>query len=678
MFASLRRTFGAIKVTEGPTDIQVIGVPADIMARDISKMWSSKRINQWMFTSLGKNSFSFPKFFAVEVHYMLQQVNDYRNAKSTSRTLLAIIQELEANTWLQRIIQPEIKSRTDPSKLANLNLELFKHQHGFIEAYGELTERYGLNGYMAAADPGTGKTIMTLATAETLDATAVIIVVPKVSIDRVWVKTISEIYKHKQALWVANGTQPYKGERIILGHYEALPKIIEAARHANHGKAVVVLDESHNLNEIKSLRTQLFIQLCQMVNSHDVIWASGTPLKAMGYEVIPFLRSIDPLFTPDVEQRFLKIFGKESGRALDILRNRIGKVSFHVEKGDIRESKTTSVSVNVKLPNGHEYTLDSIRDKMGHYIDERMAYYAANMKKYKADYENGLALYEKVMLPTDKDNYKHYQRAVREISRGYDQVAHKEEAAFVNQFEAKVIIPAIPNRAAKEAFKHAKSVIKYVNLKVMGEALGGIVGKARSQCHVDMVPHIDWTAIANNAEKKVVVFTSYVEVVKAIESELKKRGYESLLVYGDTTSNVAGIVNQFEKDPKVKFLIATYQSLSTAVPLTMADTSVFVNAPFRSHEKEQAEARTDRIGQDSGVKFINTYLDTGKAPNISTRSKDILQWSKEQVEAIMGQSPGISSELNKDFNAGALESYRELGTMFVPAFESMLLELQAA
>jgi SNF2 family DNA or RNA helicase len=665
MFGALRRTFGLIKVTETADQIEVSGVPAEVIQRDISKIWNSSRINTFMFTSVNRNGFKFPKFFAVEIHYMLGQIDEYRYSKTSVRTIRHILQELEENTWLKNIHE-EQPARLNLSRLHDLTINLMPHQNGFLEVYNQLPSKYGLNGYLLSADPGTGKTFMGLAVSHCLEADLTVIVSPKNALERVWGDSIKKVFKHPKGFWMANSGVPYKREPIIVTNYEALPKAVEAGRHAPHSKAAVILDESHNLNEAKSNRTKAFLELCKAVNTHDVLWSSGSPLKAMGYEMVPLLRSIDPLFTQDVEMRFVKIFGKESGRALDILRNRIGKVSFHVSAAEVVANESTTTSVKIQIPNGNDFTLDTIREKMKFYMD--------HFKNYRTDYDNGIREFERVMSPDQKDDFRRYEKAIKEIARGYDPVAHKEIAEFANRFENKVIIPAIQDKNVRDKFRESKSVIKYVKLKVVGEALAQIVGKTRMQCHLEMVKHIDWKGICEKSEKKVLIFTSYVEVLKAIGEELGRLGIGHILVYGDTNSNVAGLIKQFGEDEKIKASVATYMSLSTAVPITMANTTVFTNVPFRSFELKQAKARTDRLGQDSPVHFVFTTLDTGEEPNISTRSHDILEWSERMVAAMLGGEHidgGIAAELNKNYMAGAMEHYQEPGTMFEHVFQDL-------
>ena len=228
----------------------------------------------------------------------------------------------------------------------------------------------------------------------------------------------------------------------------------------------------------------------------------------------------------------------------------------------------------------------------------------------------------------------------------------KDISRYCNTFERTKIIPMLPNDI-KKAFRKAKSVYKYVNLTIMGECLGSILGKARTQCNVDIANNLGTMRliplnygpdlglmtldeILTNAKKKTIMFTSFVEVVTTLKAKLMEDQYRPAVVFGETNKDLPKIVESFDKEDAVNPLVATFQSLSTAVPLTMANTIIMLNIPFRDKDYVQAVARAHRKGQTEDVYVIDVLLDTGDTPNISTRSKDIATEAAQMVAKIMG------------------------------------------
>lgn len=664
-----KRVFDVVFAQENDTQITIRGVRVTPLAQDIMSVWSTNKIEQHMFTKFKSSEISFPKFFAPDFHYMLQAIsNNYKHRRTSKSIINKALTELEENTWLKRLTEP-VDKLLNRAKLNLFKLTPLKHQAEFFDIYEDRVQRYGLTGYLLSAAAGSGKTLSCLMLAEMLEADLVVMVVPKNSVHKVWSRHLNEEYKAPQEHWIVTDGGPYKKERFIITHYEALEKALLEIKASGKSNIVIILDESHNMNETESLRTQLFIDLCRSVKSKHVLWSSGTPIKALGYESIPLLRTIDPLFTADVEERFKKIFGRNAKRALDILRNRMGMISFRVEKSEVVDNKPTTRTIKVKIPNGKEYTLDSVRLEMSTFITQRLKHYKDNFKDFEKIYNQGIYEFKSTLTTKEeKRDFELYQDYIKTIRSGYDPRTMQIEVKYCNLYEQRKIIPVLENPLRNE-FKNARSVVKYPDLKVLGEALGGILGRKRSKCHVDMIPYIDISKIVESASKKTVIFTSYVEVVNAVNDNLKKQNLNPLMVYGDTNKDLSSIVTKFEKNEKANPLIATYQSLSTAVPLIVANTAVFINTPFRDHELTQAKARVDRLGQDTPVEFVFIQLDTGDEPNVSTRSRDIMEWSRQQVENILGKSysddiasivsatESITDEIFTDDNSLTIEYY---------------------
>jgi len=483
----------------------------------------------------------------------------------------------------------------------------------------------------------THNTYTSLALTNMLPLDNIIIVCPKAALIKVWEESIKTLFHQKQTYWISSsGNEPKGNERFYVVHYEALVKMLDYSKKLMNKRVAVILDESHNLNEVTSMRSNNFVELCETVRSKDTVWLSGTPFKAMAIEAIPLLRAIDPLFTKEVEGSFKKIFGKNCNRAVEILNNRLGLVTFKVEKKELKLVPPIFSDIKVKMPNSKNYTISAIRVLMKEFVADRKEYYDSRKKEDERVFYGTLD-YHRGMLRArpDIDMYNLYRQNLVVVIRSGGDYSAKEEIMFCNRYEATKILPSLP-QDKKAAFRDVKSIVKYVNLKIQGEALGRVFGAMRTQCHVDMVNYIDFKSICESTVKKTVVFTSFVQVVEKAQKFLTEAGMSPLVVYGKTNVNLASIVSSFEKEEILNPLIATYKSLSTAVPLVMADTMVLVDSPFRDYIRDQSISRIHRIGSTTQVYVYSCSLDTGEEMNISTRSLEILSTCQQFVEDLIG------------------------------------------
>lgn len=644
----LRRVTGFSDVMEKDGEIIISGISAENLARDMRTIWTTSKVAGAMFTKVTWTNIRIPSFFGLELHYILTKLLSFRKLNTSKRIIKNIIDGLETNTWIANI-ERKVEPWLDRNAFKNAFIfkDLLPHQHRFLDRYEEIKPKYGLNGMLLAAAAGSGKSITGCALALAVHADIVIIICPKNSVKRVWMKTLNEEFKVPQNPYVAEidgDIQPKKRWHIF--HYETLDRALQLAKTVTGKNVVIILDESHNFNDSKSLRTDRFLQLCKVSGAKNIVWASGTPVKAIGFETIPLLKSIDPLFDQRAEEGFRKMYGRDAKRTLDILSYRLGLVTYHVAKDEVMDDKPIIKSVKVQMPHGDKYTLTNLSKLMDAFIKERTEFYQKNKTQYIKNYNHCVELYQKTIKTEEQRNeFMIYKQTVAWlVKNGFDSRTDGAKAVLTNKFEKEKINPILTPEL-KKIFKDAKSVVKYVDLKIRGECLGRILTRERVQCHVDMLKHINFKELINSVDKKTIVFTSYVKVVDACGELLSKSGFKPLKVYGETNNELANIVQKFDKDATINPLIATFMSLSTAVPLTMANGIIFLNSPWRSYERDQAIARAHRIGQDKPVTVYEIVLDTGKQANISSRSLDIMEWSKEQVDKIMGFQGDVNVSL---------------------------------
>jgi superfamily II DNA or RNA helicase len=658
MFGSVRAMLGNIDVKVKGDDIVVSGVSAYTMQRDIKKLWGTDRVSKYMFTDISGYSFTFKSFFLPDVAFTINKMLQHKSTQTAVRTLRKIQEALLEETWLSntQIDQPVYFNREHLKKFYLTPLDF---QEELFTVYGSNKKKYNLNGFLFAGSVGSGKTFTSLALAECMEKEKVIIICPKNTIYRVWEANLKEKFRVAPSYWISAEGKPMNGsEKYLIFHYEDMGKALEYFKSYHPKNPMIILDESHNLNETTSARSNLFNELCRTSKSTDILWLSGTPIKALSKESIPLLRAIDPLFTPEVEELFKKIFRGDAGRATEILNHRLGIVMFTVEKERLKLPEPITRQIKVASPIGEKFTLEAIKAQMALFIQERFTFYkhteAEDHKFYKyciGQYENTIKGNRQKLAELEK--YHQYVKVI--IMTGAFDVAN--EMAFANKFEKEHIAPVL-SREDKIRFTHVKSIVKYLHLKIRGECLGTIVGGARIACTVEIAKNLNYNQVCESVEKKTLVFTSYVEALRTASQTCSNQGLSPIEVYAKTNKNLSEIVATLTKNEAINPLIATFDSLSTGVPMTMCNALLMLNLPFRDYELQQAIGRISRLDSDTDTYVYTAYLDTGDKPNISTRTKDILEWSQKQVEAIVGVSTPYDLSKSNDFDT-ALESFRE-------------------
>lgn len=662
MLDAARRLGGFIDVVEQGRSIIISGAPAFLIDLDIKNHWNTRRIQIHMFKQMSRSKIVIDSFFALEFDYMIRSIIEDQKTYTNKLLLKKLLNELRENTWLSNI-NKDHPNPYDFKQLDKLNVKLLDHQIKYLCWAAYTKPRYRLNGTLLAAAAGAGKSLVGISIGLVNKAEKTIIIAPKNSIYDAWETDIKTRLKNPGKIWIADrdGDIDLTADYFIV-HYEALGKILANVNAFKKFRTVIILDESHNFVDPKSLRTQNFLAICKEIEPLDIVWSSGTPIKAMGSDVIPLFRCIDPLFNTNVEMRLKKIWGKDAAKANDVMANRLAMVSYKVDKDQFMKDEPIVEEVPVVLPNGMDYSLDNIKTKMVKFIEERMLYYKEHRKEHEAFYNlcinQFLSRTDDALVLQNYETYKMYVNTF--IKSGFDTRTMGDMAVFCNKFEKEEILPIL-DQPLRNDFKDVKSIIKYTNLKVRGECLGRVLDKERLKAHLDMALNYNIFDLVEIAKKKTIIFTSYVEIVDKLTERFTKAKWKPLKVTAETNKNLSSIISQFDKDSKTDPLIATFQSLSTAVRLTMANNIITINSPYRDHIMTQAIARAWRIGQDEQVYVWHLVLDTGDVPNISTRTNDILKWSKEQVDAIMG----FKSDMDLD-NIISTESIDDYIENYVP------------
>ena len=104
--------------------------------------------------------------------------------------------------------------------------------------------------------------------------------------------------------------------------------------------------------------------------------------------------------------------------------------------------------------------------------------------------------------------------------------------------------------------------------------------------------------------QKVVIFARFIPEIEAIEKLLKKRNVKYSVIHGGITDR-AEQVAQFQNDSDCRVFIGQLQTTSMGLTLTAANVAVFYSLDFSFANYEQSRARIHRIGQTQKCLYIH-------------------------------------------------------------------------
>lgn len=372
------------------------------------KFFGSEKITNFIEVTSDRwfnHSFKIHKFFLPELIYFLKNVNN------TACDQLAFI--ISENTWYNNVSKYEGKRIPIISDFSEITKEmktnLFDYQRDFIKEYSR-KQVYDLRGYLLAFEQGLGKTLTSLALMTSLKKKSVIIIAPKKTLVNVWKYHIDTYYKNKKKIWIAGFNEIDSNDcDFYIVNYESMNKIFQLNISKNCG---IIVDESHNFLNINSNRSQNLISLGEKLKCKDILLMSGTPLKALGTEMIPMLTVLDKRFDEDARRIFVKSFGLNSDKASKLFHNRLGILMYRKLKTEVLDlPEKFEINRKIKIPDGNKYTLDNVKILVKNFIEKRQQFYSKNKEEYDRMFDEVIDYLDHTKL-SNAQEYKEYKRIV--------------------------------------------------------------------------------------------------------------------------------------------------------------------------------------------------------------------------------------------------------------------------
>lgn len=615
--------------------------------RTVTKVGYPLSSHKYIFINARPTEFTIHRFYIPDLLAILSQIEEVGSAYDVNMKAINNLVEIINNNIIKT---SEVSINLDMNEIPKFfKYEPLPVQLPAYEAYKNIRSINGSRGMILDGAVGVGKTYISLSLAKALHSEVTLIVAPLPTINKVWVESLSGdsmLYKQKQSYCLVNKDAVYNGEDYVLSSYENIKYILPIYIKNNINITTLIVDEVHNFNDTKSNRTAELMDVVTKIPFIHTIPMSGTPIKASPRDLAPLFRIINSDFDNKLEHSFLKVYGHRGYLKTEVLRERYTNHTVVLKKSGIKIPPLTTPTVKIKITRGGEYTLKTISKNLRDYIIKRSKELKSKLPEY-TDIYNRLYNQAKSKLLKDgvvkKIAFEKYEHTIKVIIAHYKENALQavsDEIKEANSFEKQYIEPALVGDDRK-SFRDVKTIYKYLSLKVQGEALANIVMRARIDCYSNIASSFNIRSVVDSTVKKTLIFSNYTEVCEAAYTKSVSQKLEPVTVYGDTSKHLTRNVGIFINNKNSNPLITTYKSLSTGVPLIIANVIIIFGLPFRQYVFEQAVGRVWRTGQDKPTKAYIIELDTGDEPNITNRDFDIIDFFRKEVANITGKDDSV-------------------------------------
>ena len=177
-------------------------------------------------------------------------------------------------------------------------------------------------------------------------------------------------------------------------------------------------------------------------------------------------------------------------------------------------------------------------------------------------------------------------------------------------------------------------------------ALEALLRLRQAACHPALVPGqtastssktellLEALETAAADEHKSLVFSQWTTMLDLLEPKLAERGHRFVRLDGSTVDR-AGVVERFQKDPKISVFLVSLKAGGVGLNLTAADHVFLFDPWWNPAVEEQAFDRAHRIGQENPV-FVYRLV---AAETVEERILDLQREKRSLADLAAGRSP---------------------------------------